>query len=280
MLANLAQKLYHLVQKCIELKAALSTMLPDPSEYAFGEVWQRAQAKQPDILCLRPPERTGLPLSTLHDAFRQFERDATIPFHLSADSETISAACAASFLVHKMGESFVDEEARSVAIERCLNPIFPDFWSKETYYQAASQLIPNSHTIEIATSYRSASGTVTVLRVDKDELGSDGDPYMQISRGYHMFIEILKDRGSDNDLNTLSHGAPTFLICFFGESDLSVTSWLKVHRPYFVGFWWVLRREIRHCRTALQSAVDARGLETGKRIDPSVTCTPERCSED
>ena len=225
MLANLAQKLYHLVQKCIELKAALNDMLPDPSEYAFKDAWRDAQAKKSDILCLRPPERTGLPLSTLHDAFRQFERDATIPFHLSADSETTSAARAASLLVHEMGNAFDDEmvddeEVRSEAIERCLKPVFPYFWSKEIHCQAASQLIPNSHTIDIATSYRSTSGSVTILRVDKDEPGSDGDPYMQISRGYHMFVEMLKDRGSDEDLNTLAHGAPTFLICFLGKPGL------------------------------------------------------------
>jgi len=67
----------------------------------------------------------------------------------------------------------------------------------------------------------------SILRVDKDEVGgsptgevwgAEGDPYMHISRAYHVWVENLKKERDDEVKNALAHGAPTFLLCVMGKS--------------------------------------------------------------
>ncbi|OBZ78427.1 hypothetical protein A0H81_02391 [Grifola frondosa] len=63
-----------------DLQGKVMDALPSPSYFARPDVWPVAQAKHGAILCLRPVEKRGLPLSTLHDVFRKFRTRLNAPF--------------------------------------------------------------------------------------------------------------------------------------------------------------------------------------------------------
>ena len=83
----------------------LQNDLPAPSDFARHEVWPEAQKDAP-ILCLRPPNARGLPLTTLHHVFLRFQHEtsSTLP-----TTETVAVQIAASELCSRMGEPFEDK---------------------------------------------------------------------------------------------------------------------------------------------------------------------------
>ena len=235
MLDRLAQMLYQGLKSWTLLKSSLASVLPSPHEFAIKKVWKEVQAHQSEILCRRPTERTGLPLSTLHDVFRQFQRDVTMPFHPSPDS--MPAAHAAKLLVLRMCDAFNNEGSRSSAFNECLRLLFTsDRWISQ--YWVSPEFEVSRSVIDAAYLF-GGEMIPFILREDKDEVGSSGDPSMQLARGYHMFVKTLRDRKVPWALNTLDHGAPTFLISVLGESNLQFISWLKTYRGYVAHFWWL-----------------------------------------
>jgi len=206
------QHLYDLTKEYVHLKAELDAILPDAPSFSFKDAWSETQAKQPHILCMRPTNRTSnVPLTTMHEAFVQFQKDAKRPFCL--EEETRSAGHVASLLVHSMGDAFDSEDEydddgygdedgkpvmqrRSIALHRCFDRLFPLApFTLETMIKGVFSYCYGYDAIP------------SILRVDKDEVGESsptniptrvrsrvyaagggrGDPYMHISRAYHAW---------------------------------------------------------------------------------------------
>jgi len=71
-------------------------------------------------------------------------------------------------------------------------------------------------TVDAALHYNN-SYVATILRLDKQEMGSDGDAYMQIARDYHMYVKRLEDRKDEPQVQAaLAQGVPMFLLYIQG----------------------------------------------------------------
>ena len=107
-------------EKFVMLVRQLLNDLPAPSAFANPSVWRKAQEATP-ILCLRPPNARGLPLTTLHHAFRQFHYESSSP--LPTTTETVAVQIAASQLCLRMGEAFNNEAERGEVFDECVDGI-------------------------------------------------------------------------------------------------------------------------------------------------------------
>ena len=184
--------------------------LPAPSDFAQPSVWPEAQEGAP-ILCLRPSDARGLPLTTLHHVFRCFQHEMSGPLAMTA--ETVAVQIAASELCSRMGEPFEDEASRGRAFDECVSGVLEKG-------EADCELKPylSGHYGKIDRCIREANIPIA-LREDKLELGHGGsDAYMQISRCYDLLIRVLTALSAKNSnaSNFLTHGAPCFLICLIG----------------------------------------------------------------
>ena len=190
-------------EKFITLVRQLQNDLPAPSDFARHEVWPEAQKGAP-ILCLRPSDARGLPLTTLHHVFLRFQREisSSLP-----TTETVAVQIAASELCSRMGEPFEDEASRSKAFDECVSGVLEKGEADcELNYGKIDRCIREAN-IPIA------------LREDKLEYGHGGsDAYMKIARCYSLLVGVLTScSGKDsNASNFLTHGAPCFLICLIG----------------------------------------------------------------
>ena len=197
----------------------LADSLPSPSEFGRPGIWPAAQKGHP-ILCLRPSEAKGLPLSTLHNVFRQFLCDTS---HRLAESmttdEAVAARVAAAKLRYLMGDSFENKNERSKALGYCVSGIFPTS-TVETQYILTKD--SNYNQVDRAIL---EGGIAVALREDKLEPDSgDSDVYMQIARDYDLFVKILLEKAdvsvetaeAKKAQNFIDHGAPCFLICVLG----------------------------------------------------------------
>ncbi|KAH7907631.1 hypothetical protein BJ138DRAFT_1104165 [Hygrophoropsis aurantiaca] len=96
--------------------------VPTPSSYARRSKWAVWQKKNTAILCLRPPEKQGLPLCLLDNVFRTFRINASaalpITFKENVTIEVAHALCA------EMGGVFEDERARSECFFKFLQGVF------------------------------------------------------------------------------------------------------------------------------------------------------------
>ncbi|TFK49812.1 hypothetical protein OE88DRAFT_387812 [Heliocybe sulcata] len=136
---------------------------PSPSDYALH--W--ASQGVPSLLCGRPPDRHGPPLSTLHDVFREFIVRVGSPLPLGCP-RAIQAQRAAVSLCRWMGESFVDQTSRSTKFDDCVRGLFPE-WRNQR------QLKPPD---EVCTGYvdrtlESVDGRIFVFREDRRDIGQD-----------------------------------------------------------------------------------------------------------
>ena len=186
----------------------LQNDLPAPSDFGQHEVWPEAQEGAP-ILCLRPPNARGLPLTTLHDVFLRFQHEisSTLP-----TTETVAVQIAASELCSRMGEPFEDEASRGRAFDECVSGVL-----EKGEADCELKLYPSGHHGKIDRCIREANIPIA-LHEDKLEFGHGGsDAYMQISRCYDLIgvLTTLSAKNS-NARNFLTHGAPCFLICLIG----------------------------------------------------------------
>ena len=219
----LASEIYNIAKKYAELAVAIGEVRLSPSQ--FGIAWALEQEKHSDILCMRPTERTGLSLSTLHEAFYQFQQLVNTTFQESPERpETIAVAQAADSLTRAMGNPFETETKRTKDFNTCLGPLFAsNCWTMQVSVDPSSEQCNGVIDAAFRFHYSDPSAVAIVLREDKREPGSDGDPYMQIARGYHLYAKALEDRKVEPAVNTvLSHGAPMFLLCVQGEVGLRV----------------------------------------------------------
>jgi len=224
-------------EKFVMLVRQLLNDLPAPSAFANPSVWRKAQEATP-ILCLRPPNARGLPLTTLHHAFRQFHYESSSP--LPTTTETVAVQIAASQLCLRMGEAFNNEAERGEVFDECVDGIL-----EKGEAECRFQPYPTSHYGKIDRCIREANIPI-VLREDKMEFGLGGpDAYMQLARCYDLVVGVLTSSiESDSYANNyLTHGAPCFLICLMGtQCSLLILASVDVILPrtHVVRMWWVL----------------------------------------
>jgi len=210
--------------------------LPAPSDFAKPPVWRKAQEATP-ILCLRPPNARGLPLTTLHHVFRQFHYESSSP--LPTTTETVAVQIAASKLCLRMGEAFKNEAERGEVFDECVNGIL-----EKGEAECKFQPHPTSHYGKIDRCIREANIPI-LLREDKQEFGLGGpDAYMQLARCYDLVVGVLTNSIEiDSDANNyLTHGAPCFLICLMGtQCSLLILTSVDVISPrtHVVRMWWI-----------------------------------------
>ncbi|KAF9492315.1 hypothetical protein BDN71DRAFT_1215711 [Pleurotus eryngii] len=184
---------------------------PNPSDYAAN--WPSAQKLTPHLLCARPTIQRGLPLSTLHDVFREFiiRADAPLP-HCSVATHALRAA---DSLCGSMGDAFADESARSQEFDRCTQGLFG-------HWQSQRHLAPRSEACSghIHRTLESPARLIFALREDKKDIGQGGEVYMQVARDYGMY---RRDSGAVG-------GAPAFLVCVQGVSLFILGLWRFITR--------------------------------------------------
>jgi len=97
----------------------LQNDLPVPSDFARHLVWPETQKDTP-ILCLRPSNARGLPLTTLHDIFLCFQHKISRPL---PTTETVAVQIAAWELCSRMGGAFENEGSHGKAFDECVSGI-------------------------------------------------------------------------------------------------------------------------------------------------------------
>jgi len=197
-------------EEFIMLVRQLQDDLPAPSDFAQPSVWPEAQEGAP-ILCLRPSDARGLPLTTLHHVFRRFQHEVSGPLAMTA--ETVAVQIAASELCSRMGEPFEDEASRGRAFDECVSGVL-----EKGEADCELKPYPSGHHGKIDRCIREANIPIA-LREDKLEYGHGGsDAYMKIARCYNLLVGVLTSCSAkdSNASNFLTHGAPCFLICLIG----------------------------------------------------------------
>ena len=225
-------------EKFIRLVRQLQNDLPVPSDFARHTVWPEAQKDTP-ILCLRPPNARGLPLTTLHDIFLCFQHEISRPL---PTTETVAVQIADWELCSRMGGAFEDETSRGEVFDECVSGVL-----KKGVVERYLRPTPFGRYGKVDRCIEEANIPIA-LREDKLELGHGGsDPYMQIARCYDLVVEVLTVGSTkDSNLNAsnfLTHGAPCFLICLIGtwhRSLILASVDLILPRAHAVHMWWVL----------------------------------------
>jgi len=224
-------------EEFIILVRQLQNDLPAPSDFAQPSVWPEAQKGAP-ILCLRPSDARGLPLTTLHHVFRRFQYEMSRPLAMTA--ETVAVQIAASELCSRMGEAFEDERSRGKAFDECVSGVLE---KGETDYELKPY--PSGHYGKIDRCIQEAHVPIA-LREDKLEFGQGGsDACMKIARCYHLLVGVLTSCSAKdiNASNFLTHGALCFLICLIGIQCCSLilaSVDLILPRADVGRMWWVL----------------------------------------
>ena len=205
-------------EKFIRLVRQLQNDLPVPSDFARHTVWPEAQKDTP-ILCLRPPNARGLPLTTLHDIFLCFQHEISRPL---PTTETVAVQIADWELCSRMGGAFEDETSRGEVFDECVSSILE---KGETDCKLKPHLLSRYGKIDRCIQ---EADVLIALREDKLELGHGGsDPYMQIAHCYDLVVEVLTDHSTKdiNASNFLTHRA----CCLYVVGSLMVTNQLSNH---------------------------------------------------
>ncbi|KAJ8502768.1 hypothetical protein ONZ45_g11455 [Pleurotus djamor] len=202
-----AQEVFSALNERLEL---LRETRPNPQTYA--EDWSSAQRQWDDILCLRPTERRGLPLSVLHLVFLRYQLQRVQP--LPTHDVGIRARQVASELCLHMGDSYSTKPERSKTFNALVSPLFPTFVShaihpKSELAQGHVNFILRAHD-GIATPFP------LIAREDKREIGEAGDPFVQAARVFHMLIEEIQVKDSPQAQRFLENGAPMFILTITG----------------------------------------------------------------
>ncbi|KAL0957396.1 hypothetical protein HGRIS_001197 [Hohenbuehelia grisea] len=166
---------------------------------------RNAPAQLPQQLCGRPPRRRNVPLSTLHDVFRDFavEMECTASFSLRSENHDAKQALrAAATLCASMGESFGSNTAHSEKFDQCAKDIL-DPWHWETRRWLASR---NGGDGWCGRALENQDGRIIALREDSRDIGLDGDALGKLARHYDLYRRM----------DHLHDGAPMFLNSVIG----------------------------------------------------------------
>jgi len=224
-------------EEFIILVRQLQNDLLAPSDFAQPSVWPEAQKGAP-ILCLRPSDARGLPLTMLHHVFHHFQYKMSRPLAMMA--ETVAVQIAASELCSRMGEAFKDERSRGKAFDECVSGVLE---KGETDYKLKPYL--SGHYGKIDQCIQKAHVPIA-LREDKLEFGQGGsDACMKITHCYHLLVGVLTSCSVKdiNASNFLTHRALCFLICLISIQYCSLilaSVDLILLRTDIGRMWWVL----------------------------------------
>lgn len=190
----------------------LLNSLSTPSNFAKDTLWAEEQVGLDyPILCHRPPEAYGLPLCTLHDAFRCFMVDLSTP--LPNDLESSTSCVVAYKRCALMGDKYENEAERSQKFDECVHSLFSEFEKKVGH---PVKPLGELHSGLVDRIYYTAQHPV-LLREDKLEPGQAGDVYMQAARRYDLLSKKIR---SSTVSKIKSHGVPVFMLCVEGTFDL------------------------------------------------------------
>jgi hypothetical protein len=173
-----------------------------PSPSVFGKDWVEAQNGPHAILCLRPPARQGLPLVTLHRAFLFFVNEYKEPLPMTE----VDALKAAVRLCTAMAKHYESEPERRDAFNLALHPYIPrGSWLPK---------ISLGDQPGMTGRLDGALQGYPLLREDNGEIGSNGDPYMKIARGFQAYVLWRESQQSDEG----KAGVAKFLLVVSGPS--------------------------------------------------------------
>ncbi|KAJ8522090.1 hypothetical protein ONZ45_g1304 [Pleurotus djamor] len=187
-----------------------SKIRPRPSSYARD--WTDPQDAWGDILCLRPTKRQGLPLCTLHDAFRLYSQDRDQP--LPNNELAFCARRAAEKLCYHMGNAYDTPEDHSQAFNKSVAPLFPlTAWRSTVLNPKAERLLDECRVGFSVKTFRKRSTKIErVLREDTREIGDSGDPFVHAARDFHLWVQTIQEQDSAEARALLSQGAPVFIM--------------------------------------------------------------------
>jgi hypothetical protein len=175
-------------------------IMPSPS--VFAKDWVEAQNGPHAILCLRPPARQGLPLVTLHRAFLFFVNEFKKPLPMTE----VDALKAAVRLCTAMAKPYESEPERRDAFNLALDPYIPrGSWLPQ---------ISLGDQPGMTGQLDGALEGYPLLREDREEIGSNGDPHMKIARGFQAYVLWRESQQSDEG----KAGVAKFLLVVSGAS--------------------------------------------------------------
>lgn len=155
--------------------------------------------------------RTGIPITTLHNVFRDYSRRLSEPL----GDNSREALRAATFLCAEMCESFDGEEQRSIQFNKCTENLFSG-WKRHTTVNPANESTYAQIDYTLQHHRQKISLYPLLIREDKIEHGEAGDAYIQTARDYQLFIHSLQEDPSTEGKNLLKIGAPMFLLSVIG----------------------------------------------------------------
>jgi hypothetical protein len=215
--------------------------LPLPHEYARLSVWPHYQyLSNQRILCCRPGEATGLPLSMLLDIFRQFHIDIS-----DRSSVSVEALQLARDLSMTMPRSFnwdpthFAEDMRTAEFDKCAESFLGKF-DREHKQQMFTEQTSNR-----VDGTLHEQGIPIAIREMKAEPGASGDAWFQLARMYDITIKALMAKSDQKVQNFLRRGAPMFLFSVVGECAFLRLLLHRCSEIYFrtISFhlWWLSR---------------------------------------
>ncbi|KAG8838006.1 hypothetical protein FRC18_006839 [Serendipita sp. 400] len=176
-----------------------------PSAFAKSAGWALSQVGPARIDCLRPSDRSGLPISLLHPAFATFMFLVDQPMPFEFNEGVVKAMEVASKLCMIMPDHFEDQTARKKALFATVQPLFPNRSFLTASFGSAT---PDGALIN-------PDGSVDIVIEVKNEPGASGDVQMQATRSFDAAaIENLADKhGFECSSFVLAVDGPNLLVC-------------------------------------------------------------------
>lgn len=206
---------------------------PTPSEFADLQTWSKFQQRDDAILCLRPADRRGWPISLMHKAFCDFTRHFLQP---RLDTETTEYLLMAGKLCDEMPSAFGSEIQRRDAFDAIFSSLDDRLTRHNEYRVSASASNPTVRESgarpDVARSIPGTAGPLILLL--EDHKNGDGDSYMQVCRSYEVLC------GGPKVEQLVKFGNPMFLVCIQGIYEHSFRIMLvelgpQAHTLWFAG---------------------------------------------
>jgi hypothetical protein len=177
-------KAYSTFSFCPEIEIVGKITKPmDASNFAKSAGWVVTQAGPIRIDCLRPADRSGLPISLLHPAFAKFKSIIAQP--LPFESDAAQAMATAWTLCMTMPNHFKVKASRAEAFFTGLGGLFDGRSFNPTSYGSAN---PDAVLMK-------PDGSLEIVVELRNEPGSAGDVYMQSACSFDAAaIHQIKDR--------------------------------------------------------------------------------------
>lgn len=190
----------------LEAFVAEARVKPTPSEFADNQTWSKFQQRDDAILCLRPANRRGWPISLMHKAFCDFTRHFLEP---RLDTETTEYLLMAGKLCDEMPSAFGSEVQRRDAFDAIFSSLNESLTRHNEYQVSASASSLNVKESGARPDVaRSIPGPlILLLEEHKNEVG---DSYMQVCRTYEVIC------GDPKVEQLVKFGNPMFLVCIQG----------------------------------------------------------------